>query len=223
MTGHKVALIADGHEIFRAGLAAMLRSRLGFSHVIEAGNLDKAIEHLGIEKDITFASFDLNMAGVESVVSLQAVRDAFPELRFAIIAGSTRQEDILMALKIGAHGYVPKTLTIEGIVNALRLVLDGQIFVPPCISDPPRVEISATQSELSLITPADGLKLTRRQRDVLACIAQGKSNKEIARILDLADGTVKVHVNALFRALGVHNRVSAASALMQMGANNRYK
>jgi DNA-binding NarL/FixJ family response regulator len=212
---HRTALIADDHELFRAGLGAMLKRDLGFSEVIETGSLDEAIEHLG-RHAISLACFDLSMPGVGSAGNLQAVREGFPQVRLAVITASTRREDILLALTAGAHGYVPKTLRIGEIADALRLVLAGQVFVPPCLAQP--LTPATGQGRAAEKTPARTLKaaeLTLRQREVLRLMAEGKSNKGIARALDLAEGTVKVHVNALFRTLGVHNRVSAVGAIAE--------
>lgn len=208
-----VALIADDHELFKAGLAAVLRDELGFDEVVDVDTLDEAIEQLHRHPEISLATFDISMSGVMNVASLQIVRQEFPTLQLAVVSGSDSREDILKALSIGLNGYVPKTMSIDDVVSALRVIKSGQIYVPPLMVKP---EPAISSPPVSYPHPpeiADPAQLTPRQRQVLEFIAQGKSNKEIARVLNLSDGTVKVHVNALFRTLGVHNRVSAAAAL----------
>lgn len=113
----------------------------------------------------------------------------------------------LGALAAGAHGYIPKRLALEDMLRAFDTALNGQIYVPPGIS---QVVEPARRS-----AAVDSSSLTGRQREVISLLAKGRSNKEIARALNIAEGTVKVHVAAIFRLFGVRNRVSAAAALME--------
>lgn len=207
-----IALIADDHELFRAGLSSLLKRDCGFSSVIEAGSLDAAMQVLGENPAITFASFDLAMPGVENALSLRSVREVFPHVRVAVVSGSGGRDDIFLALQAGLHGYVPKTLGVADIVLAFQKIIKGEIFVPPLVADlPPQAELSPGVELPPL--PESSTKLTPRQNDVLRLIRCGKSNKEIARSLNLTESTVKVHAVALYRALGVHNRYGAARIL----------
>lgn len=209
------ALIADDDEFFRAALSAILTKQLGFAKVFEAGSLDEALEKLGTQKSISAAFFDLAMPGVQSPANLKAVRDCFPTLRTSVVSGSMRRSDILSALEAGVHGYVPKSLGIKELTAALRSILEGAIYVPATLADLPSNAKEPT-SPFRLGNSSDNIGaasgLTPRQRDVLVLLVQGKSNKEIARTLNLGEGTVKVHVAALFRNLGVHTRSGAAAA-----------
>jgi DNA-binding NarL/FixJ family response regulator len=212
-----IAVVADDHELFCAGLSAMLKRDLGFDEVFEAGSLDEAVEHLS-RNEVAFASFDLMMPGVTGMASLQGVREVFPSVRVAVVTASTQRENMLLALQAGMHGYVPKTFGIPEIARAIRQVMDGHVFVPPCLAELPlgASDLTAPHSEKTLVQ-AFKAELTLRQREVLRLMAEGKSNKEIARALGLAESTVKVHVNALFRTLGVHNRLSAIGAAAELG------
>ncbi|MDR7039262.1 MULTISPECIES: LuxR C-terminal-related transcriptional regulator [Methylobacterium] len=204
-----VALVADDHELFRAAVADLLKRDCGFTSVIEVGSLDEAMQVLGEHPEISLASFDLAMPGVGNATSLRSVREVFPKVRVVVVTGSGGREDILLALQAGLHGYVPKTLGISEIANAFRTVLAGNIYVPAVVTElppqpaPPAVAVPARLPELAG-------KLTPRQQDVLRLIRCGRSNKEIAIALGLTENTVKVHANALYRALGVHNRYGAA-------------
>lgn len=209
------ALIADDDEFFRAALSAILAKELGFAKVFEAASLDEALEQLGTQKGISAAFFDLSMPGVHSPANLKAVRECFPSTQTVVVSGSRSRSDILLALEAGVHGFVPKSLGIKDLTAALRTILGGAIYVPPSLADLPSNPEEPTDpfgsgnGSPSNMT-ANGL--TPRQRDVLALLVQGKSNKEIARTLSLGEGTIKVHVAALFRNLGVHTRSGAAAA-----------
>ncbi|CAN7640324.1 response regulator transcription factor [Pararhizobium sp. LjRoot255] len=216
MDGLRVALIADDDEFFRIALNAILKSKLGFTEVVEAGSLDEAIERLSDRDDVSLALFDLAMPGMESAVSLGAVRDVHPDLKVAVVSGSSRRADILTALTAGVHGYVPKGLGATELAAAIKAILNGAIYVPPSVAGrtPYSVETVATPVAKG---GADGANraiefLTPRQREVLLLLIEGFSNKEIARKLHLGEGTVKIHMAALFRSLRVRNRQEAAAA-----------
>ncbi|WP_336491804.1 response regulator transcription factor [Methylobacterium nigriterrae] len=204
-----VALVADGHDQSRTGIAALLRRDCGVGRVIEAGTLDEALILLDEHSDITFACIDLAMPGVGTPLNLRSVREVFPKVRVAVVTSSGKREEVFLALQAGLHGYVPKALGPPGIARAFRLILDGHIFVPPMLAELPPVPDTAPRFEATR-RPASDVRLTPRQQDVLRLIRCGKSNKEIARTLGLTENTIKVHANALYRALGVRDRYGAA-------------
>jgi DNA-binding NarL/FixJ family response regulator len=208
----KIALIADDDEFFRMALATILTSKLKFAEVVQAASLDEAVEKLSARPDISLSLFDLAMPGMESPANLRAVRDCFETLRVAVVSSSKNRQDILSALEAGVHGYVPKGLGVADLAHALQLIVDGVIYVPPSIADLPAQEPPAAPREAAAAPKSALATLTPRQRGVLALLVQGKSNKAIARDLDLGEGTVKVHMAALFRSLGVRTRTAAAVA-----------
>lgn len=208
------ALIADDDEFFRLALKAILTGQLGFTDVIETGSLDAALEQLAERPTIALALFDLAMPGMESAASLGAVRECFPAIRVAVVSGSERRRDILLALEAGVHGYVPKSIGAPDMARAIRTIMEGTIFVPPRLAEP------STAEERSTPSAPEGsgrpASLTPRQYEVLQYLVQGKSNKEIARALQLGEGTVKIHLASLFRNLGVSNRSAAAVAGLRL-------
>ena len=210
----KVALIADDDEFFRIALSAILTSRLKFSEVVQTASLDEAVEKLSARDDISLALFDLAMPGMESPASLKAVRDCFENLRVAVVSGSDSRGDVLAALEAGVHGYVLKGLGVNELSQALQLIVDGVIYVPPSIAILPTTmaDRPPAMGRLTAASNSTLAALTPRQRDVLALVVEGQSNKEIARSLQLGEGTVKVHMAALFRSLGVKTRTAAAVA-----------
>jgi len=153
----KSALIADNDEFFRMALRTVLTSTLGFSHVLEAENFDRAITLLS-ENKIDLAVFDL-MPGMAGPGSLKGVRDRFPDLCLVMATVSDRREDILLALQAGVNGYIPKNMGLEKFSSALKQIIGGTVYVPPSIASPsitgPVDEIVATaESELApTLTP----------------------------------------------------------------------
>lgn len=207
---NKTALISDDDAFFRIALKSILTLKLGFGKVVETGSLDDAIEALAQMKgQCHLALFDLNMPGMESPASLKAVKDFDPQLKIAVVSGSTRRNDILSALDTGVNGYVPKGLGPADLTKALEQIIAGSVYVPSLMTE--TVE-KPSSPEPGLPQRSDFDRLTPRQRDVLKMLVEGKATKEIATDLGLSDGTVKIHLKALFKTLGVKNRAAAAVA-----------
>jgi DNA-binding NarL/FixJ family response regulator len=208
VTTRSIALIADDHGLFRLGLSLTLRDQLGFGEVIETGSLDAALDALGEREEIGTALFDLSMPGMLGGASLAAVREIYPQLKLIVVSANDHRETILEALQAGVNGYIPKHLPDQAFVAALRTVLEGGIYVPQ--------SLALESANRSVLPPIDALavarRLTPRQLDVLRLLVAGKANKEIARALQLGEGTVKIHIAALFRTLAVHNRAGAVAA-----------
>jgi DNA-binding NarL/FixJ family response regulator len=213
-TSIRVGVIADDDAYFRMALGAILTRQLGFSHVMEAGSLEEALECLGRSTGDCAALFDLSMPGMTTPANLRAVRETFPNARIAVVSGSRSRRDILLALEAGVHGYVPKSLSISELTQALQNVLTGGIYVPASLAEVGDVADERSDG-LVAAEPEDAEQpnaLTRRQKEVLALLIEGKSNKEIARTLKLSQGTIKIHLAAIFRHFGVSNRAAAAVA-----------
>ncbi len=203
------ALIADDHELFRSGLKQLLVDALGVEDVREAETFDQAIEILTDEGAGDLVLVDLRMPGMSGAEALAALRDGFPNAKIVVVSAWEERAEILAALSAGVHGYIPKSLSAAEIAAALRSVLDGRIYVPATIGrrdpgDPVAAGNSAAQGES---------KLTLRQKEVLNELLKGQASKEIARTLDIAEGTVKIHLAAIYRALGVRTRAEAIARL----------
>lgn len=200
------ALIADDHELFRSGLRQLLVDALDATDVREAETFDQAIDVLTNEGAGDLILVDLRMPGMSGAEALTALRDGFPDAKVAVVSAWEERADIIAALSAGVHGYIPKSLSSNEIAAALRAILEGQIFVPAVLG---RREPASSYSAPSVGSD----KLTARQREVLNELLKGQASKEIARSLDIAEGTVKIHLAAIYRALGVRTRAEAIAKL----------
>jgi DNA-binding NarL/FixJ family response regulator len=204
-------LIFDEHSVYRTGLRSLICVQMPRAEVLEASSL---IQALSLIQD---GALDLVLVGVDSVSGglldpLKAARDAAPASRFAIMSASDTRADILASLAAGFHGFISKHQSETDILAAIDDILSGRIYVPWSLAQAGDALGSRPGGEAAPTLPceADRLKLTTRQREVLCLLAGGKSNKEIARALDIAEATTKIHLAALLRALGVRNRTEAA-------------
>lgn len=205
------ALIADDHELFRDGLKLLLLDLLDAQEVIEAETLDDAIDKLEDGRAVDLILVDLRMPGMAGVESLTALIDGFPDSKIVVVSAWEERADILAALDVGVHGYIPKTLSNAQIAEAIKSVIAGAIYVPASLGRrdvaPARAPASATAP--TPISASTDARFTQRQRDVIGELRKGRSSKEIARTLDIAEGTVKIHLAAIYRTLGVRTRAEA--------------
>ncbi|MBC8339250.1 MAG: response regulator transcription factor [Rhodospirillales bacterium] len=202
-------LLADDHALFRDGLRLVLAGVDSEISVVEATDYPEALTVAGSEKNLDLALVDLSMPGMERFTGLSALCDRLDEVPVVVVSANESNEDVRRAMGCGASGYIPKALDSEVIRVALERVLSGGTYLPPSMvgwekEDPP-----------ARVPPPP--RLTPRQRDVLGYIARGYSNKKIASELKLAEGTVKLHVAALLKALGVNNRTEAVFAATAQG------
>jgi DNA-binding NarL/FixJ family response regulator len=202
-------LVLDEPAVYRTGLRTLICAKVPCAEVIEANSLVQGLSQL------RNSIFDLVLVGLSSfgpLNPLKAACEASPATRFAIISSSDTRTDILASLAAGFHGFISKHQSDTDILAAITDILSGRIYVPSSLaSSLAEVGNGARRATLpTLSTGADALKLTKRQREVLSLLARGRSNKEIARALEIAEATTKIHMAALLRALGVRNRTEAA-------------
>lgn len=205
-------LVIEDHALVREGLVRTLRKLGGEVIVAEAADCESGCALLGQGDDFDLVLLDLALPGVDGLTCLHLVRQRYPALPVVIVSAYDDAHTVKSALDAGAAGFVPKTCSGERLLEALRKVLDGTIYVPE--------EVNVTG--LSVPRPVNdaalaGLRLTGRQSDVLRLVVQGRSNREIAELLGLSEGTVKIHLTAIFRALGVTSRTQALLAVTQRG------
>lgn len=203
-------LVADDHGVTRFGLSQFLRSKLGAAEVHEVQSYDDARRFLDNHK-ADLAIFDLGIPGLGSPRSLAEIRDKWPSTKVIVLSGSSARGNILAALEAGVHGYIVKTETMDGFADKLGYVLSGEIYVPSCLAERDLGGNGFEDAASAMVPERDGPRLTERQRQVLELIVKGLPNKQIASELNLALGTVKMHVSAVMTALGATNRLHAAA------------
>jgi DNA-binding NarL/FixJ family response regulator len=220
-------LIADDHPLFRDGLHRLV-ARLGDPvEVVEAGNLPDA-SHLTAERPDAFDLLlvDLRMPGMNGFEGITLLRKCIPQAPLVVITGFESRRNAEQSLEAGAAGFIPKSAPPDVMLNALKLVLLGEIYMPPSLiygpttgRGPERGEPSRTGGDRPShrVDPALFAPLTQRQIDVLALLGQGKSNKDIAGSLHISEGTVKVHVGAILKILSASNRTQAALLAIDAG------
>ncbi len=212
-------LIADDHELFRDGLRHVLEQLEADVHVVEASDYRQAIATAESEEDIDVVLLDLAMPGMPWGEGLQALRERLPStVPLIVLSASDDRRHVLQAVNLGAAGFIPKTSSSRVMLSALKLVLSGGVYLPPALLEQSASAGGAGESPGAPFGAENAASfLTPRQREVLALLGQGKSNKEIARVLQLAEGTVKLHVTAILKALNVNNRTRAVVAASQLG------
>jgi DNA-binding NarL/FixJ family response regulator len=206
-------LIVDDHAILREGLVALLQQFEQGADVLQASDTAEGLRCAEAHPDLDAVFLDLNMPDQGGMEIIPVFAKRFPELPVIVLSSSEDPGDVRLALKSGAFGYVPKSASPRNILSALRLVLSGEIYVPPLILDLGPFETD----EPACVAPESGERLTERQTEVLRQLCRGLSNKEISRALDLSEKTTKSHITAIFKALSVVNRTQAASAARRAG------
>jgi DNA-binding NarL/FixJ family response regulator len=200
-------LIADDHPMVRDALARTVQQLAPSVEVFQAADSEGLLTLLkGAAADL--ALVDLNMPGMDGVAGVLRVRVAAPLLPLVVASGQDDPATIRAVLAAGAAGFVPKTSSSEVLLQALRIVLAGGVFVPPQ---------ALADLHAGVAPPADTTGLTPRQRDVLRGLLRGAPNKVIARELGLTEGTVKIHIAAILRVLQVHNRTEAVIRARELG------
>ncbi|WP_029012001.1 LuxR C-terminal-related transcriptional regulator [Niveispirillum irakense] len=206
-------LIGDDHLLFREGLCRLLLQLDEKAAFVEAGTFDEVLELARGDQEFDLILMDLQMPGFPGFSGIQEICETQAGTPVVIVSASESQADVRAALDAGVSGYIPKSSSVKIMLSALNLVFSGGIYVPPAA-----LQAEATGSgggnsgQGSGSGGAGSPNLTQRQRDVLRCLREGKSNKQIAYELGLSEGTVKIHVTAVMRSLGVRNRTQAVIA-----------
>ena len=209
-------LVADDHELFREGLRHVLQQLDEGTSIIEASDYPQILKLAETESGIDIVLLDLSMPGMPWTEGLQLLRQKLsPNTPVIVLSASDDRAHVLQAVNLGAAGFIPKTSSSRVMLSALKLVLSGGVYLPPALLEQGAPDVLENAPKPVLDGAASFL--TPRQREVLVLLGQGKSNKEIARVLNLAEGTVKLHVTAILKALNVNNRTRAVVAASQMG------
>lgn len=192
-------LVIDDHAVVRVGLAQLLRGLRAGCEVSEAADLAQAQGLLAARPDVALVVLDVHLPGQPPLQALHTLRRQYPLLPVVLMSADSSPALAAQALHDGAAGWLPKSADTRVLIGALELVLAGGCYVPPFLLQRPAA-------------PPAQETLTERQVEVLGELVRGRSNKEIARALGMAEPTVKGHLVTIFRVLRVRNRAEAVSA-----------
>ncbi len=196
-------LVVDDHPLLRLGVAAIIDAQSDMRVIAQAGSGEEAVRLFRKHRpDITM--MDLRLPGMSGLEALRAIRQEDPHAKCLVLTTYEGDEDIHQALAAGALGYIIKGMSHETLVDALRRVRSGSLFLPPPVMR-------------SLADRTPNLDLSPREREVLSLMVRGESNKEIGNELGITEATVKCHVSVILQRLGVNDRTQAVIAALQRG------
>ena len=213
-------LLVDDHALFRDGMRYVLQQLPEEVEIIGAGDFAEGLKLATQHPELDLALLDLNMPGSEGPISIRYFHQRYPHIPVVVVSGEEECSYMEKVMHYGAMGFISKSSTAAVMLGALNLVLSGGVYIPPQMlhqhgalleeeHEPPVAD------RRSLNTNKYGL--TQRQMQVLAYLAKGLSNKQIAEAINLAEGTVKIHVAAVYQAMRVNNRMEAVRMAEKLG------
>lgn len=212
-------LLIDDHPVFTASLKFLLSDLDESIEFAEATSCEDALEN-GESGDIDLVLLDFHMPGLHGIDALQAIKERFPSAAIVMLSSEDNPQLIRDSIDNGASGFIPKSSTAQVLIAALRLILAGGIYLPTHALTDVESRTSAPVAE-DTAAPMEVEGLSNRQLQVLMKVVQGKANKVVAHEMNISEGTVKAHLSAAFRALGVHNRTEAVFVAAKLGLTNR--
>ena len=201
-------ILADDHALFREGLRYVLQRLADDVEILETGSFQGAMELASLHSDLDLILLDLHMPGSEGAISVSDFHQRYPHIPVVVVSGDESSANMEKVMNYGAVGFVSKNSSAQVMLGALNLVLAGGVYLPPEILRRHAPDSGAVEKRCGL---------TPRQLEVLQLLYAGKSNKEIASIIHLAEGTVKIHVAAVYQTLNVNSRLEAVRAAEHLG------
>jgi len=207
---------ADDHELVRKAVSGLISEHFANCEIFESGSFEGleealAARHIGNGNGHQIILMDLQMPGVSLPKSIYTLIQRYPNLPIVILSGTFSAETAVSVMKIGVKALIPKSSAPQLLLHVLNLVLDGQTYFP--------VELISAGGSGAFHGGAGLSRLTNRENEVAGLIADGLTNKEIARVLGISDGTVKVAVKSIFRKMGVTNRTMLARQIYDQRAD----
>lgn len=207
-------LMIDDHTLFRSGIKLLLQRQEDCEVVGEAGNGLLGVEQAKLlQPDVIL--LDLHMPGVSGLEAIGLLRERVPNAQIVMLTVSENAEDLLMALRLGARGYLLKNVEIDFLVESIRRAAKGESVMPVQMAS--KLADTMRQPAKEQISETSPDKLSRREKEIIIMLAKGASNKEIARTLNVAESTVKIHVQGILRKLDLSSRVQAAVYAVEHG------
>lgn len=215
MTLQGQILIADDHPLFRMALKQAVLQAFPQATAIEADNIDNLERLTESGARFAFILLDLNMPGAHGFSGLIFMRERYRDVPLVVVSAAEEATIIHKAMEFGANGFIPKSASIDTIVNAIEKVCAGEKWLPTHVLPQPHPILEAQDHDLAQAIAA----LTPQQFRVLGMLAEGQLNKQIAFDLNVSEATVKAHMTAIFRKLGVRNRTQAVIRLQALEIN----
>ena len=211
-------LLVDDHALFRDGMRYVLQQLPEEIEIMEAGNFADGLKLAMQHPELDLALLDLNMPGSEGPISIRYFHQRYPHIPVVVVSGEEGRSHMEKVMNYGAMGFISKSSTAAVMLGALNLVLSGGVYIPPQMLQrhgEMEERESGVTDRRSQNTNEYGL--TQRQMEVLGYLAAGLSNKQIADAIHLAEGTVKIHVAAVYQILRVNNRMEAVRMAEKLG------
>jgi two-component system nitrate/nitrite response regulator NarL len=209
-------LLVDDHTLFRSGVRSLLQRNPRFTVVGEASDgIDGVKRAMQLRPDVIL--LDLHMPGMTGVESLELILQGWPEAAVIMLTVSEEGEDLATALHAGARGYLIKNIDADYLQRAIERAATGESVLAESMAAKLVAQLQKQRAPKAPAPPSELDRLTPREREILACLARGESNKLIARVLDLAESTVKIHVQNILKKLGLSSRVQAAVFAVEQG------
>jgi len=223
-------LLADDHKLLRDALHPLLSKVHAQVQVVEADNFPDAVAAADAIGGVELALLDLRMPGMDGLAGLRRFMERFPAARVVLLSAFGEPDTVLAAIKAGAAGFIPKTIGGRGFVNALRLIMSGEVYVPgntlleageqwtntPIPPPPPIPTVNATPPAPD-IPATEEEDFSEREHAIMALLVDGLPNKVIARQLGLQEPTVKARLRSLYRKIGAVNRAQAVRIILTSG------
>ena len=210
-------LIVDDHPLIREALRHVLTALDPRFNLLEAEDGAAAFAAADVHPDLDLVLLDLALPDVDGFDTLARLRELHPGVPVVVLSASDQADTVMRAIDAGAMGFIPKTSSNQLLLHALKQVLSGHVYLPADILQRHPATPAQTLSRSGTAPAPRDIGLTARQAQVLALLVQGKPNKLICRALSLAEGTVKIHVTAILKALNVANRTQAVIAVGKLG------
>lgn len=211
-------LLVDDHALFREGMRYVLQQLSETAEILEAGNFSDGLKLAQLHPDLDLALLDLHMPGSEGATSIRLFNQRYQNIPVVVVSGEDGRNVMEKVMDAGASGFVCKNSSAAVMLGALNLVLAGGVFIPPQMLQQHAVVVEKEAPPVDgRSTRTNEYGLTGRQMQVLAQLASGASNREIAEQMGIAEGTVKIHVAATYQALRVGSRMEAVRVAKQLG------
>jgi len=210
-------LLVDDHALLRDGIALVMEREFTGLQLMQAGTLAEARAAIAQHADIQLVLLDLSLPDGHGIAELPWLREAAPVARLVALSADESIDTIMAAINAGAAGFIPKSVQSGAMLEALRIVLDGGIYLPSAALDRRSAPRPDTANWVPQALSPEQIGFSPRQADVLRMLVDGKPNKVIGRELEMSESTVKTHLSAIFRKLDAGSRTQAVVAAARLG------